>query len=233
MIRGNAFTVSDLTAGQQKVIAGAGHGFSIVPASGTNRGSYPLKLIIKDMERGSQSECYVGAPGWKRVKEGFRSIAVEALGSNEAGTWYINVGTFPEDIDFIQAAPPNPATDFPPALGGGGGTLRTFSEVQAGTRAAPTLVTEGMDLSNAGGLLYGVSADAGQTVTGGSLDLWRYDSTLARWGKSFNAGPLPTGQRLVWMPEETIKVADGRILPATNAVTVSAGTITVIARARV
>lgn len=101
-----------------------------------------------------------------------------------------------------------------------------WTESQALTRAAPTLVTEGMPLAGVRGVLGMVVAPTGQTITGGSVAWWRYDPTIGAWAKSFSV-QLETGVQRVAIPEERITTPYGRILLATSAVTLSGGGTTV------
>jgi hypothetical protein len=100
------------------------------------------------------------------------------------------------------------------------------------TQAAPTLVTEGIDLDYVEGLRIILSADSGQTLsfTGGSeyIKIWLWSSALSRWCPSKRLYvPLSTadaGDRSFPIEDLPTFVPVGRIFAGPSAVTASGGT---------
>lgn len=111
---------------------------------------------------------------------------------------------------------------------------RYLSDVQALTRAAPTLDTEGMSLTSSNGypiraFLIAVCAEEGQTLSGaGSLRAWVYHPRLARWMRNaeLDKAVTLTGEDCQTYSDFTpLYLGDGRrLLYAADGVTVSGGT---------
>ena len=91
------------------------------------------------------------------------------------------------------------------------------------THSAPTLVTEGVDVSRGSFFWAFVSAAQGATVTGGSLDIYRWDTPLGDWVFIMNVALNGLGTRYAGIPMDWSGVQDGRLFAAPNAVTLSAG----------
>lgn len=107
----------------------------------------------------------------------------------------------------------------------------SWSESQILTRAAPTLTTEGISLAGVSSYRVLVSAQAAATVTGGALTCYYFSAVTSRWGPcatSLNWTPA-TGGRDAVSADFSVGVPAGRVLYATNAVTVSAGTTVTVA----
>ena len=124
------------------------------------------------------------------------------------------------------STPPLVANDFPAAIGGAGNALVTATESQALTRASPNTdapaASEMLSLANVSAYFAFVKAQAGATVSGGNLGIWRLDSTLNVWVYVLSIG-LPTGQQYVGVTLDLSLLHDGSLFAATEAVTVSAG----------
>lgn len=106
-------------------------------------------------------------------------------------------------------------------------TDRAVTEVQLLTRAAPTLATEGLDLSAVKGLRVCVSAASAQTLSGGgNLRAYYYDATLARWARNndLDVAVDLASARDQCFPDFAVPVQFGRALWAADSVTVSGGT---------
>lgn len=106
------------------------------------------------------------------------------------------------------------------------GVMRTWSEAQILTRAAPTLATEGMTLDGCNGYRVIVEAEATRTLTSGTLQAWYYDETLAAWIRNPDLDLTITGasqRRQVW-GDSTVSTPLGRVLYAASSVVVSGGT---------
>lgn len=115
-------------------------------------------------------------------------------------------------------------------------TLR-WSEAQVLTRAAPTVVTEGMPLGDVTGLRVMVSAASGQTLSGaGSLQAYGWDNDLARWLRvpdlDLTIPATCASKRDCRWADLDVPVQSGRLLYAATGVTVSSGTVTVSIKAR-
>jgi hypothetical protein len=104
--------------------------------------------------------------------------------------------------------------------------MSRWTETQALTRAAPTLVTEGMDLRGLrNGFRVMVSAQSGATLTDVNLKAWLRDDTLG-WVRSpqLDLAQTAVGTQHVVFPDQPTFVGLGRVLYANNGTTVSAGT---------
>lgn len=105
---------------------------------------------------------------------------------------------------------------------------QAFSESQALTRAAPTLVTEGQDLKTLVAVTVIVEAPAGQTLSGaGTLKCYVWDDFVAGWtrvpGNDLTvtlSGDRRMGFPVFWVPGPR----SSRLLFAASGVTVSSGT---------
>lgn len=215
------FTLSDTLANGRKCVSSRhSYGFQIV-ADPRNRGAYPLKVWLVGPDNQSNDFLYVTSPQWHRGE--VAKIEIEALTDNPAGNWFVNHAV-KEGCGIYPSTPPvNPLTDFP-AASGGTGTLVSASEVQALTRASPNssapAATAYLSAAGISAFFAIVSAAVGATVTAGSLDIWRYDTGLARWVLVLNMG-IPTGQRDVAIPLDLTLIGSGNIFAAFNGVTFS------------
>ncbi len=107
------------------------------------------------------------------------------------------------------------------------GTTAYWTEVQLLTRAAPTLVTEGLNLRGVIGFRVTVCANATRTLSGtGTLQAYVWDNDLLRWirNPALDISVSTSGVRCLAFPDIRTAAASGRVLFAANAVTVSAGT---------
>lgn len=116
---------------------------------------------------------------------------------------------------------------------GGSGNLQVSQIAQVVNSLVnfPTLVTQGLDVTRCKGVRVALSADAGQTITGGTIVFWAYDNTLARWcevsSMSDAINPLGGTARRDYMSAEfPIFIGWGRIFVEARSVTVSAGALT-------
>ena len=113
--------------------------------------------------------------------------------------------------------------------------VRTWSEAQALTRAAPTLVTEGISLDGVESFRVILSADEGETLSGaGELECYAYSYLLERWVRvpELDLGTITaTFRDMSWGELESL-CGFGRVLYAATGVTVSGGTCTVQIEAR-
>lgn len=112
----------------------------------------------------------------------------------------------------------------------GAQSYKSYQETQALTRAAPTAATEGASLAGATGYRVTVSAPSGQTITGGSILCYTYNPTLKRWARCKSAFDITLLTGVRDSPSEEFKVAvgGGRVLFATDSVTLSGGTTVVV-----
>ena len=107
-------------------------------------------------------------------------------------------------------------------------TRRYWSEPQALTRAAPTLVTEGIDISTAMAFTVVIAPAAGgaATISGGQMKLYFRDATVGWYEGDPDTAWSLTGCAGKTTCSKTFEVLQphGRALAAANGVTVSAGT---------
>ncbi len=100
--------------------------------------------------------------------------------------------------------------------------VQIYTEAASGlTHAAPTLVSEGVDVSKGSFFWAFVGAIAGQTITAGSMDIYRWDTTLSVWVFIMNVALNGLGTRFAGIPMDWSGVQDGRLFAAPNAVTTS------------
>ncbi len=107
------------------------------------------------------------------------------------------------------------------------GTTAYWTEVQLLTRAAPTLVTEGLNLRGVVGFRVTVCANATRTLSGaGSLRAYVWDNNLLRWIRNpgIDLSVSSSAMRCMAFPDVETVAASGRVLYAADGVTVSAGT---------
>lgn len=101
----------------------------------------------------------------------------------------------------------------------------------SGTRAAPTLVTEGMSLNGVRAFRVIVSAASGQTLSGGgNMRAWVWQNAHGRWARNtqldFAVNPTIATTRDFAAPDFAVGVGDARVLFQADAVTSSSGEIT-------
>lgn len=101
-------------------------------------------------------------------------------------------------------------------------------ETQALTQPAPTLATQGMDLSDVAGFRVFVRPPSGQTITGGQVGLYTWSEVESQWGEPTFKLQLvqTTGTGKAWVSDDQeCTLRRGRVYPGTLAVTLSgAGT---------
>lgn len=97
------------------------------------------------------------------------------------------------------------------------------------TTNLPTAATDGVDVTDANGIRCIVSADLGQTITGGTVVWWVFDATLGRWAESPVQETLPTGRRDVATSDSAVGARTGRAFPELRSVTVSGGALNAVA----
>ncbi len=105
---------------------------------------------------------------------------------------------------------------------------RVWSESQAGTRAAPTLATEGMNLADVAGYvlsLYPVTVPGTTTLTSGTLLAWRYSYVTERWSRCPDLDKTITaGLTEQSWADDPVWVQQGRGIYTTSSLVLSAGT---------
>lgn len=114
--------------------------------------------------------------------------------------------------------------------------VRSVTSVQATTESAPTLATEGLDLSAVRSVRVFLEADTGQTLSGaGDVDLYVYGRTMEAWALApFEPFTVPSdaaGARRVLVGTVRIDHSSGRMAPICRGVTVSGGGVTVYCEA--
>lgn len=90
----------------------------------------------------------------------------------------------------------------------------------------PTVnTTSGVSLAGVKGYRVIVSAESGQTLSGGGdVRMWLFNSTLARWSLSGISWTPEAGNRDWVSPDRAIEVPSGFLFPECKSVTVSGGT---------
>jgi hypothetical protein len=104
---------------------------------------------------------------------------------------------------------------------------KNWSESQALTRAAPTLVSEGLSLVRCKGFRVYVQAEATRTLSGaGALRayLWNGSGWIRNTELDIELSADQAGIRTAVFPDQEVVVPRGRVLYAADGVTVSAGT---------
>jgi hypothetical protein len=105
---------------------------------------------------------------------------------------------------------------------------RVWSESQGGTRAAPTLATEGMPLGDVCGYvvsIYPVTGPGTTTFTGGTLLCWHRSEVTERWSRVPDLDKTITAglTEQTWA-SDPVWVQKGREMYTTSGLTLSAGT---------
>jgi hypothetical protein len=114
-----------------------------------------------------------------------------------------------------------------------GSSGRSVTSTQNATDSAPTLDTEGCNLSDVGGFDLFVECQNAQTFTGttGSFQAYKWSENLAAWYRAPELDvSIPTGgvgQRRVVFPGWNVSAPRGRVAHIANSVAVSGGTLTV------
>lgn len=114
------------------------------------------------------------------------------------------------------------------AVGPGGAATQSTADDNA-----PTAVTDGVSLSGVRAVRLVVSAAAGQTLSGGgTVELWHYNASRARWCRvdvEFSMATLPAAATFRdWIfPDQPIDVPEGRLYARARTVTASGGALTI------
>lgn len=100
-----------------------------------------------------------------------------------------------------------------------------------GTRAAPTAITDGMDITGCTGFRIIISAASGQTLSGaGSVRIFLWSISLARWVHNSTLDYDLSFTAALWRDDVTTDfpccVGFGRVFPQAVAPTSSGGVIT-------
>lgn len=94
-----------------------------------------------------------------------------------------------------------------------------------GTRAAPTAITEGMDLAGAHGfrvIVSATNAGTGATLTGGTMRAWVLDPTVGSWSRvPDNDFTISSGTGLQSSADFEVTVPYGRVVFQASSVTTS------------
>ncbi len=232
-----AAAISNAAAGDAPVINRTG-AFSIVALDLSSSSFNPVNVtgyafvVLPDSTPGTLLDIDCGG-SWSAMAPGqwftghFDSVQIRrSSNSVTSGTARIlivrdprvGVGQFPD-------------TSASGGLGGG-----AVGPAGAGTQTAasaagniPTAATDGVSLEGVSGVRVILSAAAAQTLSGaGTVRLWLYDSTLARWvrGRIDYSVDIGTVRDIVF-PDEVVRVPRGRIYAEAISVTVSGGALTV------
>lgn len=112
------------------------------------------------------------------------------------------------------------------------GTGRSVKSVQTTSDSAPTLAADGMSLQSVAGFRVVLEADSGQTLSGaGALTCFTWDDSIAGWARLSDADiTVPAAiasNRRYGAVSFQVQAPRGRVAFIANAVTVSAGGVTV------
>lgn len=99
------------------------------------------------------------------------------------------------------------------------------------TANVPSLATDGVDITFARGVRCILSADSGQTLTGGSVRVWLFEPGLGRWVLGNTSESVGTGLRDFGTSDYEVAVGYGRIFFEALSVTVSAGALNQVTQA--
>lgn len=110
-------------------------------------------------------------------------------------------------------------------VAGGVPTVKSTTQTVNEATNIPSAATDGISLDGvSGGRVY-LEADSGQTITGGTIRYWLYNLATGLWGLTGFEIAVPTGRRVVVLPDAQFSVPRGRWFPECNLVTASAGSI--------
>ena len=121
------------------------------------------------------------------------------------------------------------------------GRARKWQELQGTaspvTKAAPTLVTEGMSLDMVDGFRVMISSAAATTLSGaGTLNAYLWDNDIDEWVRNpdLDISVSTSGVRRFVYADQEVKVPSGRVYYAATGITFSGGTagVTVQIKAR-
>lgn len=243
---------SALAVGQRRTISDSGGvGFQII-ADPRNRGLYPLQVNGYGRRGRGNQLLTVVSPQWYHVS--FSKLEIIQLEGFYAGNWITNISDDPS-ARIIPVAAPFAPSDLPSAMGGtypaamravsafDDQNQNTFTESQALTRADPVGLYLGQEIRQASTFLAFLEAPLGQTITGGSVNIWRMDSAVSGWFLIAKNVAVPTGAQRVGIPVgefllrlvNTVGTSGGgdRWLVTTNGITVSGGATAVTVYQRI
>lgn len=195
-------------------------GFQII-ADPRDRGNYPLQVKITGIGNQQTKIIWVTSPQWHYGR--FAKVEILKSGSGVEGSWFVNFALH-SNAWINPAAPPPNVVDFP-AASGGGPTISAVSETQNLDESASPPTTDADGLSIVGKSVFQVTlhTESGQTVTGGGIDIYRYDLATAVWSLVLQNVAVPTGQTDVGpVLDQTVMQGLGdRIDVRTNNITLS------------
>lgn len=201
----------------------AGKGFQII-ADPRNRGLYPIRVNGYGANGRGNQELYVVSPQWHYVE--FSKLEAVPLFTQQSvgfGNWFTNISSDPKAIVYPCAAPLNPS-DLPAAMGGtypaaifgvtevanAGQPIMRFDQtlvLTAGDTAAPTVITDGLAIGLAS-TFYFLLDGLGDTITGGTYNLWRWDTVQATWALHVQNAAFPLGKTTVAVPVDSFLIRD-------------------------
>lgn len=227
-LRSYPWSLDATSAGGRKGISDSrGRGFAIV-ADPRNRGAYPLKVCGYGPNGRGNQELWVVDNSWHTVD--FQKLEVIALETNMPGDWFTQISDDPDLKTKINpGTPPVNVADLPAQIGGltaprAAPTLRAsqiFTEAQALTRAAPDNVSLGQAIAGNSMLFVSVLGAGGANITGGAIDVWKYDTVSAAWELWLQGIAIPTGASRVAVPVIPLDVKNysDRVLACASAIT--------------
>jgi len=208
------------TANQLAGAAPLCYGFQIV-ADPRDRGEYPLQVKLTGIGNQGTAFMYVTSPQWHYGR--FAKVEIVSQGSTvNQGQWFCTFAKH-RDAKVYPVSPPSVAADFPAASGGSPSAPAEFAPTanldDSGT--PPTSSTDGISIAGKSTFMVTVDTGSAQTVTGGGVDVYRYDGI--RWALILQNVTLPTGKSAVAAPlDRTLLQGAGyRLAVRTNAITLS------------
>lgn len=209
------------------VFTGFGYGFMFANATPQSTDSTFLIASLRGINNIGNDKLIVQPNAW--YTSPFQSLELLpnpfVIGQ---GSFICNIATMPDaKIYPVSALIP------PTAAQGGGGAISRVTTAQNLTGTAPTTAADGIALGTSFGQLYSMYTASIQVVagvvTGGGVDIWRYDSFAAKWVLVLQNLLLPTGQAIVGIPNDSLGVrteAD-RLQVVPNGISVTGGATTV------
>lgn len=235
------------------IFHGEGYGFIIEPVGTAIPHSSIIKVNLRGRDNVANDNMWVKPSTWYWTP--FSALKVVqndelAPGEMDQGDWVCNIGIQP--YMHVQPSNGNPDLAAFPAESGGFPTLtqklsllRGLDEANDPAVVPPTASNFGIGFgedttsSNTGSpqvpSVYGafVSAPVNNVITGGSLDIWRYNANGLGWHLMSNV-QLPVGARRVGIPADSFgtREMDDRFAVTTNGITLDNGgtSVTIIER---
>ncbi len=209
---------------------GLGFGFMLTPIGGAASPAFTVK--VRGVGKKSNDLMLVLPNTYYDCPFDALDFSYSTLyGLTTYGDFIVNIAIKP----YARIIPVQP-TEFPASQGGAPAAWFAQGEVdQILTRSPPEVPADGLLIGGASAYVVWLEAPGGQVITGGTLDIWRFDDYVDLWYLAAQGISVPTGRQIVGIPWDTFgprKVVPingvairNMWLPATNAITLDgAGT---------